>query len=98
MSGDGRLLYDFGAMQAGVAGIDTAISRMNTTLSNLEGDLKPLEGDAWSSDAQQAYHARKQRWTTAANDIATTLTKVKAALQGAADGMQQQDKKAMGYF
>lgn len=98
MTNPEALIYDFGTMQAAAGGIETAVTRMQTTLSNLEADLRPLEGDSWSSDAQQAYLQRKQRWQTAAQDINTTLTKVKVALQGAAEGMQAQDKKATGYF
>jgi 6 kDa early secretory antigenic target len=98
MAADGQIIYNFSTINGAVEAIDTAIASMRGTLGKLEQDLRPLETDAWTSEAQQAYKVRKDRWTTASGDIVLTLGKVRAALVTAAERMDGVDKKAVGYF
>lgn len=98
MTADGQIVYQFHTMATAAEAIDTAINSLNATLTDVERDLRPLEGEAWTSEAQQAYKIRKDRWRAAANHIATTMGQVKAAVLSSSERMQGTDKKAAGYF
>jgi ESAT-6 family protein len=94
----GQIVYNFHTISEAITAIDTAIGTMRGTLSQLETDLRPLETDAWTSEAQQAYKIRKDRWTAASDHIVLILGQVKASLGAASDRMQATDRKAAGYF
>ncbi|GEM_PF-7112852 len=100
MSGtaDGQVTYNFATIGTAIEAIDTAIGSMRGALSQLERDLHPLETDAWTSQAQVAYKARKDRWTGAANHITVVLGQVKTALDSAAQRMRDTDRKAISHF
>jgi WXG100 family type VII secretion target len=95
---EGQIVYNFNTISEAITAIDTAITTMRGTLSQLESDLRPLETDAWTSEAQQAYRVRKDRWTAASNHIVQILGQVKTSLGAAAERMQATDRKAAGYF
>ena len=95
---DGSLVYHFGNMASAVEAIDGAVNSMRSTLSQLESDLRPLESGAWSSEAQQQYKIRKDRWHKSSEDIAVVLGKIRQSLEQAATNMRATDNKAKSYF
>ncbi|WP_213454930.1 WXG100 family type VII secretion target [Rhizomonospora bruguierae] len=98
MGAEGQIVYKFHTMSSAAEAIDVAVSTLNGTLSDIERDLRPLEGEAWSSEAQQQYKIRQDRWRNAAAHIAQTLGQIKAAVISASERMSHTDKKAVNYF
>jgi WXG100 family type VII secretion target len=98
MTAPGQITYNFATMADATSAIDAAISSMRGTLDQLEADLRPLEGEAWSSEAQLAYKARKDRWNQASLHIVQILSQVKMALAASAERMQATDRRATNYF
>ncbi|MFC7528564.1 WXG100 family type VII secretion target [Actinoplanes sp. GCM10030250] len=99
MSGDGYggITYTYATIENAAGNIDQFISFMNSELSDIESKLKPLETD-WTSDAQQAYLAQKNKWKTNAEEIVQVLGQLKSALNSAGTRMQEADQAATRMF
>jgi WXG100 family type VII secretion target len=80
---DPMLRVDFGALQHASDSINTALRRLRGDLQQVESDAAPLVA-TWEGDAQQAYYARQQAWTKAADNLAGMLSDIKGALDQSA--------------
>jgi len=80
----GNIQIDFGALQAGHAGVQNSFTRLQATLDELEAGLRPMV-DSWSGAAQEAYVACKQQWEEAAQSLAAVLQSVSQAVAAAHD-------------
>ncbi len=80
----GNIQVDFGALQAGHAGVQNSFTRLQATLDELEANLRPMV-DSWSGTAQEAYVACKQQWEDAARSLAAVLQTVSQAVATAHD-------------
>jgi WXG100 family type VII secretion target len=80
----GDIHIDFGALQAGQAGIQSTFARLQATLDELESGLQPMV-DSWSGAAQEAYVVCKQQWEEAAAALAAVLQSISRAVTAAHD-------------
>jgi len=94
---DGLLRVNFSALaDAGVA-IQKAVDELDTKLSQLEADARPLV-ETWEGKAQEAYHVRQQRWTTAATDLKNILRDIKIAVDQSAQDYATTESSAEKRF
>jgi WXG100 family type VII secretion target len=91
--GYGGITYQYATIETAAGNIDTFIQYMNSELSDIESKLRPLETN-WTSDAQAAYLAQKNKWRRNAEEIVGVLTQLKAALSAAGTRMQDADGQA----
>jgi early secretory antigenic target protein ESAT-6 len=87
MSNPGEIHVNFGALEAGQAGINKTYGSLQATLDQLESDLKPMI-ETWSGDAQQAYLVNKQQWDQGAAALAQVLNNIGRAVGDANENYQ----------
>ena len=95
--GYGGITYTYGTIETAAGNIDSFISYMNSELADIESKLRPLETE-WTSDAQQAYLACKNKWRSNADEIIGVLMQLKSALSAAGSRMQEADHAATKMF
>ncbi|GIG58832.1 hypothetical protein Lfu02_32040 [Longispora fulva] len=94
---DNHLVVDFAALQAGSADIAAAVAKLSASLELLDQHAAPLVA-SWDGDARQAYAARQQKWSTAADDIRTMLTAIKSAVDTSVGEYLRTEKANTGLF
>lgn len=97
MPNDDSLVVNFQALTQASADISSALSKMQGSLDTLESDAAKLVA-TWAGDAQQAYSQRQRQWRAAANDLATMLSDIRAALDESASHYQSTEKRNVGMF
>jgi WXG100 family type VII secretion target len=80
---DGLLRVNFSALAGAGVDIQSAVNELDAKLSQLDADARPLV-ETWEGKAQEAYHQRQQRWTTAATDLKNILRDIKIAVDQSA--------------
>lgn len=92
-----RLVVNFPALQQAAADIGGALNKMNQSLGDCQSAAAPLVQD-WEGAAREAYEVRQQRWTSAANEIATMLNEIKRAVEESAEEYQQTEQRNTNMF
>jgi 6 kDa early secretory antigenic target len=70
--------------QEGASFVSTAVSQLDSELSDINRAVNHLIAN-WESEAQQAYHARQQKWNGSADNIKAALNSFVAGLNKSAD-------------
>ncbi|GAA3269021.1 MULTISPECIES: WXG100 family type VII secretion target [Dactylosporangium] len=96
MAGD-EIVVEFAALNQAAADISAALSSMQSELDTVNDQVQPLLA-SWQSDAQEAFHQRKNEWTTAANDLHQLLNGIKGAVLKAAEIMQAREQANLAKF
>lgn len=80
----GEIKVTFGALQQGVADIQSTSGNLQGQLSDLQAYLKPIVS-TWTGEAAELYQAKQQEWNTAQDNLNQILQKIGQALQAASD-------------
>jgi len=70
-----EIKVNFGALEAGQAGIAKTHGELVATLDELEANLQPMLA-TWDGDAREAYYQCKKEWDSAAEQMNTTLGQI----------------------
>ncbi|WP_246002180.1 WXG100 family type VII secretion target [Allorhizocola rhizosphaerae] len=92
-----RIVVNFAALSTAAGDIGNALSTMRSQLDEAEQTAKPLV-DSWDGPAREAYQLRQQKWTQAANDIATMLGEIQKAVIDSADEFQTTEQRNTNLF
>lgn len=80
----GQIKVTFGALQQGVADINSTSGNLQGQLSDLENYLKPIVS-TWTGEAAELYQAKQAEWNTAQENLNTILRQIGNALSQASD-------------
>lgn len=94
---DGVLLVNWSSLANASQQIQSAVNKLDADLADLDSAGKKLLG-TWSGEAQTAYHQRQTTWETSANDLKQILQSIKNAVDQAASGYQETEKRATNRF
>jgi early secretory antigenic target protein ESAT-6 len=97
MSGDGRLVINFGSLAQAAQDIGNALNTMQSRLDECEQSAQPLVA-SWEGSAQEAYGVRQQKWRQASGDLTQMLRDIQAALQDSAANFQQAEDRNRNLF
>lgn len=97
MSGDGRLVVNFAALQQASVDIDRAVKTLESQLSQLEIDAGPLVS-TWAGEAREAYATRQAQWRNASTDLQNILRDIRLAVDDSAADYLTTEKKATSLF
>jgi len=97
MPSSDEIVVEFAALNQAAADITSALSSMQSELDNVNSTVQPMVS-SWQSDAQEAFLQRKAEWTSAASDLQTLLTGIKAAVLKSAEIMQAREKANVAKF
>lgn len=75
---------NFGAMETGVADIQTRYSAIQARLDDLKAYLTPMRA-TWTGSANEAYDAKQAQWDQSALDLQAILNSIGQTLSGARD-------------
>ncbi len=92
-----KLVVNFAALHQAAGDIQHAINSMESQLHEAESTAHPLVA-TWDGDAKHAYQERQQKWTQAANDLATMLRDIKKAVEESAAHFQDTEHKNTTLF
>jgi ESAT-6 family protein len=92
-----KLVVNFAALHTAAGDIQNAINSMRSQLDEAENTAKPLVS-TWDGDARHAYEQRHQKWTQAANDLATMLSDIKKAVEESAAHFQDTEHRNTNMF
>jgi 6 kDa early secretory antigenic target len=83
MSGD-QLLVNVARLRETSAHIQATVSSLQAQLADLESDARPLVA-TWSGAARESYEQRQNTWREASNDLVSILSRIRIALDEAAN-------------
>lgn len=92
-----RIVVNFAALNQAAADINNALTTMRGQLEEADQTAKPLVA-SWEGEAREAYQVRQQKWTSAANDIATMLSEIQRAVVDSAEEFQDTERRNTGLF
>jgi WXG100 family type VII secretion target len=84
MSGDGRILVTFGAINEAAMDTDSIAVQISQQLSDLKAYLAPMTS-TWSGEASAEFQALQAKWDASAGDLNQVLRQISQSLRTAAD-------------
>lgn len=94
---DGTIHPSFPAIASAESSIGHQLSVLRSQLTELAGELRPLV-QSWRGSARSADVQQKQRWEAAADDLATMLGAITAALRAPSAGYQATESRITAAF
>jgi early secretory antigenic target protein ESAT-6 len=91
MSGDGRILVTFAAVNEAAMDADSVASQIAQQLADLKAYLAPLVG-SWSGEASSDFQVLQAKWDASANDLNQVLRQLSQALRLAGEQYQAAEK------
>jgi len=92
-----KIVVSFAALHQAAGDIQSAVHSMREQLGQAEDTAKPLVA-TWDGEAKDAYLQRQQKWTQAANDLATMLDQIKKAVEESAAHFQDTEHRNKNMF
>lgn len=86
-----------GALDTAMGDLSRAVAAIDARMSELDAGLRPLRDD-WSGHAQRGYHAAKQQWDTALEEMRQLLAETAAAVGLANDDYRAADLRGARSF
>lgn len=87
MSGDGRILVTYGAVNEAAMDTDAIASQIAQELSDLKSFIAPLVA-SWSGEAAADFQALQAKWDNSATDLNQVLRQMSQALRAAGEQYQ----------
>lgn len=84
MSGDGRILVTFAAVNEAAMDTDSIATQISQQLSDLKSYLAPVTG-TWSGEASTEFQALQAKWDASAGDLSQVLRQIAQSLRTAGD-------------
>lgn len=94
---DGPIRVRFPAIASAESSISHQLTVLRSRLTQLAGELQPLE-QSRNGSAQSAYVQQKQRWESAADDLAAMLGAITAALRATGADDQATESRITAAF
>lgn len=91
MSGDGRILVTFAAVNEAAMDADSVASQIAQQLADLKAYLAPLVA-SWSGEASSDFQVLQAKWDASANDLNQVLRQLSQALRLAGEQYQAAEK------
>jgi len=88
-----EIRVNFGALEAGRAGIMATHAALVASLDDLEANLQPML-QSWEGEAREAYFQCKQQWDSAAAQMSATLSQIGTAVGTANENYGAAEKAA----
>lgn len=84
-----------GAMQQGIADLNTAYKALTEQLSSLEGQLNASLAQ-WDGAAREAYRAAKAEWDAAANHMGQVIAKMQQVMTQITENYDANERAIQG--
>ena len=76
-----RRSYDTGASQEAQGNLHTIIARLEALINQRDADVKQAMSDFQADGVSDAYHAKEQRWNSAAGEVRAIIALVRTTLE-----------------
>jgi 6 kDa early secretory antigenic target len=85
------ILVNYATITNASTDVKSTAGRIKQQLDDLEAAVKRV-ASTWEGEAQEGYQRKQREWDTTAQDLHSTLLKISAALQSAAENYQATEK------
>lgn len=88
-----QIKYQFGAIEAAAADINSTSGRINSLLDGLKQQLQPMVA-TWEGDSAVAYNEAQMKWDNAAAELNTILATISQTVSQGAERMSDVNRQA----
>ena len=85
------ILVNYATITNASTDVRSTAGRIKQQLEDLEAAVKRV-ASTWEGEAQEGYQRKQREWDQTAQDLHSTLLKISAALQSAAENYQATEK------